>query len=186
MKWKDILKQEWEIRPCWSGRDCWCRTIRTKGGTIIIDGARLCKNVASYFVALHNAKIRNNRSSNIHGKKFKQLCFFGDECGEEDELQKINKKWKTNKCEVKNCWCREIITEDEYNIVCAGILNPQEAQYFTRLHNNFLKEKNMAMSKQRKRKLAEEKSKKANEKNRQPKKNESKAKGKKKKKLKKR
>lgn len=165
MKWKDIIKQEWEIRPCWSGTDCWCRRICTKSGTEIVDGARIRKEVASYFVAIHNAKLRNNK---VNMKKFENIIFY--DCEDIGYKNQLNKRWKVKRCGVKSCNCR--IIKSSYGmfvsniyIIVEGSLNKEEATYFVKLHNTFLKENKVAMSKKRKKALATERSRASNLKN---------------------
>lgn len=166
MKWKDVLKQEWEIRPCWSGTDCWCRRICTKGGRIIVDGAFITKEMASYFVALHNKRLRDERGyhgtlHNIQHKRFEKIKFYDDDFpferdeysnfkrDENDELieivspfDRMNTKWKVIKSkfpQYQDDYC--IKTEDGYAVIDIAVLNSKEARYLTKLHNHFLKEK---------------------------------------------
>jgi hypothetical protein len=72
-----------------------------------------------------------------------------------DQAQEYSFKvyWKTMECfSGPDCWCRVIVpvepilythpesdTQYEYNIVDAGALDQQTAQYIVDLHNNFLK-----------------------------------------------
>ncbi len=143
MKWTDVLKQEWEIRPCWSGIDCWCRKICTKSGYVTVDGAYMSKEVASYFVALHNARLRNKRGyysriNNIYSKKFAKMWFLSNGYSK--------RKWRVIGCGVRGCLCRLICIQgqDDLVIVDASTLIEKEAKYFVKLHNSFLKEKKKA------------------------------------------
>lgn len=168
MKWKEILQDEWEIRPCWTGVDCWCRRICTKSGIIIVDAAYITKEMASYFVALHNKRLRDERHyySNIHNiqyKKFEKIKFYDDDWpfeydengelkrDENDELieiispyDRMNTKWKVKKIGSVSgrgsCRYYIIITKEDHKVL-DYILNEQQARYFVKLHNNFLKEK---------------------------------------------
>jgi hypothetical protein len=191
MKWKDILKQEWEIRPCWSGTGCWCRCVRTKGGATVIDGTVLEKELASYFVALHNARLRNKRGyysriGNIYSKKFENIKFYdGDDHLISDNLMRM--KWRVVGCGVVGHECQLIETVKGHTITHGlSFLILRKAKYFIKLHNDYLKEKNMAMSKKRKKQLAQEKSRQSNMKTLKKKEDQSKGKKKKRKPKKKR
>jgi len=139
MKWSEMLKREWEIRPCWSGTDCWCRRICTISGAKVVDGARISQDIASYFTALHNTSLRRSR---LNYKKFENIDFYDDD-GKLITKNLMNKKWKVAKCGVPggNCPCRVIIAKGGYWVIDAGSLNKRQAKYLAKLHNHFLKEK---------------------------------------------
>ena len=143
---EDMKKQEWEIRPCWAGTDCWCRRICTKSGTEVVDSARIRKEVASYFTALHNARLRNERGyysriRNIYAKKFENMDFYDDD-NKLITKNLMNEKWKMTKCGVTgSCWCRIIVAVGGEWITMAGSFDKDRAKYLVKLHNRLLKEK---------------------------------------------
>ena len=150
MKWTEILKQEWELRPCWSGVGCWCRRICTKSGTEIVDGARIDKDIASYFAALHNAFLREEI---LNYEKFTHITFYdhnNDRMIGVNECEFMN-KWKVNKCGVSACPCRLIDTQDGCAIVNAGSIDLIFAKYIVKLHNSFAKERKKEYNKVAKR-----------------------------------
>ena len=139
----DIFKWWWEIRPCWTGTICWCRRICTVKGKIIIDGNRLEKSVASYFVALHNQELANNQKyfKKFPYKKHSKIRFLDTNSSEDKYLPKdmIFKKWRIKDCLIKNCKCKLIETEDGEILIGSGNLNRQMALYFCKLHNKLLR-----------------------------------------------
>ena len=69
------LTIKWQIGTCNQGERCWCRTIKPiepilfdDGGQDeywIVESGELHKNIAEYFVQLHNEKIVNQNKQNI-------------------------------------------------------------------------------------------------------------------------
>lgn len=64
----------------------------------------------------------------------------------------LNKKWKTAKCSVQDCWCRLIVTEDcptgedadyplEYCILCSGAIDAETAEHIVSIHNQWIDSK---------------------------------------------
>ena len=64
------LTVKWEIGTCSQGENCWCRTIKPIEPILFNDGdsqdeywivgsGELHKNIAEYFVELHNKNIEN-------------------------------------------------------------------------------------------------------------------------------
>ena len=51
----------------------------------------------------------------------------------------MNKKWEVTKCHVKKCWCRAIYTKDKLCVIEGGNIGKEDAKYFVKLHNEYLK-----------------------------------------------
>ena len=66
--YKKALEVEWKVEPCFSGENCWCRTIVPKEPinydidnieeVYIVSSASVNKAMAEYIVELHNFKIK--------------------------------------------------------------------------------------------------------------------------------
>lgn len=139
----DIYWWSWEIRPCWTGSKCWCRKICTSQGKTIVDGNLLNKELASYFVALHNQKLADNQGyfKRFHYKKFSKIKFIDQKDIDKFLPQNtIFKRWKVvNCCTREKCWCKCIETIDEDLVIGQGTLDKKLAIYICKLHNHYLK-----------------------------------------------
>lgn len=65
---KNNTDKYWELLPCSSGSECWCRMVVNENyktskdeDDIIIGSACLSKSEANYFVSLHNNRLRSGK-----------------------------------------------------------------------------------------------------------------------------
>jgi hypothetical protein len=87
-------------------------------------------------VALHNKKIRNH-----HGKIHNISVDFYNDFDDLITENLMDMKWKAVGCGVRGHKCRTIRTIEENTITSGlGFLQSPEAEYFAKLHNNFLME----------------------------------------------
>jgi hypothetical protein len=56
----------------------------------------------------------------------------------------LKRNWETRPCFAmrngqESCWCREIWTDDGILVIGSGELSQEEAEYFSKVHNFYLK-----------------------------------------------
>ncbi len=52
---------KWKVVPCYVDYDCWCRTIVTETGTVLVSSGQVQKSLAELIVKEHNELLRRKK-----------------------------------------------------------------------------------------------------------------------------